>query len=99
MIRKFTFGKTTLIWYTDIPSPEVMFVLIDAIEVARMEMDLLREDILYFYMIELLRNPEDVKSLTGKMLHHQLRNFHQHNKNQEKMKHLRRLNSTQTTKY
>mgnify|MGYP000131326496 CR=1 FL=1 len=27
---------------------------------------------LYFYMIELLRNPEDLKTLTGSMLEHRL---------------------------
>ena len=27
---------------------------------------------LYFYMIELLRNPEDLKALTGSMLEHRL---------------------------
>lgn len=75
VIRKFTFGKTTEVWYEEMPNPEVMFVLIDAIEMARMQKDFLKEDILYFSMVELLRNPEDLKLLTGSMLKYRLKIF------------------------
>lgn len=72
VIRKFTFGKTTEIWYEEMPKPEVLFVLIDAIEMSRTQKDFLKEDILYYFMVELLRNPEDLKLLTGSMLAHRL---------------------------
>jgi hypothetical protein len=76
VIRKITFGKTTEVWYGEMPSPETLFVLIDAIEMARMQKDFLKEDILYFFMVELLRNPEDLKLLTGSMLKYRLELFH-----------------------
>jgi Piezo non-specific cation channel, R-Ras-binding domain len=63
------------VWYEEMPNPEVMFVLIDAIEMARMQKDFLKEDILYFSMVELLRNPEDLKLLTGSMLKYRLKIF------------------------
>lgn len=72
VIRKLTFGKTTNIWYQEMPKPEVLFILIDAIEMARIQKDFLKEDILYFYMVELMRNPEDLKLLTGSMLQHRI---------------------------
>lgn len=73
MVRKKTFGQTTKIWYEEMPSPEFMLTLIDAIEMARLQKDLLKEDMLYFYMIELLRNPEDLKKMTGSMLEDRLK--------------------------
>lgn len=76
VIRKITFGKTTEVWYQEMPSPEVMLILIDAIEMARMQKDFLKEDILYYFMVELLRNPEDLKLLTGSMLKYRLELFH-----------------------
>lgn len=72
ILRDNLFNQYTNIWYQEVPQPEVMFILIDAIEMARFQKDFLKEDILYYFMIELLRNPEDLKSLTGSMLQHRL---------------------------
>lgn len=52
-----------------------MFILIDAIHMARLQKDFLKEDMLYYFMMELLRNPEDLKNLTGSMLEHRLHMF------------------------
>lgn len=42
VIRANFFDKTTDIWYEEVPKPEVMFILIDAIEMARFQMDFLK---------------------------------------------------------
>ena len=42
MIRANVFNKTTNIWYEEVPKPEVMFILIDAIEMARLQHDFLK---------------------------------------------------------
>lgn len=63
-----TFGRTTEIWYKEVPKPELIMILIDSIEMAQLQEDLLKEDILFNYLIELLRNPEDLKISTGSIL-------------------------------
>lgn len=68
------------------PRPEVLFVLIDAIDMARMQMDYLKEDILYYYLVQLLRNPEDLHELTGSMLKHRLKVFHRQELEESKKK-------------
>ena len=72
IIRRFTFGRTTEIWYQEVPKPEIIMILIDAIEMAQLQEDLLKEDILFNYLIELLRNPEDLKTSTGSLLERRL---------------------------
>lgn len=42
MVRANVFNKTTNIWYEEVPKPEVMFILIDAIEMARLQHDFLK---------------------------------------------------------
>lgn len=42
MIRVNLFDKTTDIWYEEVPKPEVMFILIDGIEMARFQHDFLK---------------------------------------------------------
>lgn len=53
----------------------MMLILIDAVEMAQFQGDLLKEDILYNYIVQLLRNPDDLKNMTGDMLKHRL-NLH-----------------------
>lgn len=88
VIRPSLFNKTTDIWYEEVPKPEVMFILIDAIEMARFQNDFLKEDMLYYFMIELLRNPEDLKNLTGSMYDYRLEMYFNQQKedNDNKMK-------------
>jgi hypothetical protein len=42
MVRANIFDKTTNIWYEEVPKPEVMFILIDAIQMARFQHDFLK---------------------------------------------------------
>lgn len=42
IVRANVFDKTTNIWYEEVPKPEVMFILIDAIEMARLQHDFLK---------------------------------------------------------
>ena len=78
VIRNNVFDRTTDIWYEEVPRPEVMFIIIDGIEMARFQGDFLKEDLLFFFMLELLRNPEDLRSMTGSMFEHR---FTQHRLN------------------
>jgi hypothetical protein len=42
VLRPSLFNKTTNIWYDEVPKPEVLFILLDAIEMARYQQDYLK---------------------------------------------------------
>lgn len=64
LIRKTIFGKTPFIWNTNIPDPDRLLVILDAIEYARFERDLVKEELLFFILMDILRNPELLRSMT-----------------------------------
>jgi hypothetical protein len=54
-----------LINLTEMPHPDNLIRICEAIIVARVERDLIREEILYFELIDLIRSPEIVKLISG----------------------------------
>ncbi len=50
---------------TEMPHPDNLIRICEAIIVARVERDLIREEILYFELIDLIRSPEIVKLISG----------------------------------
>lgn len=54
-----------MIWYTQIPEPEKIICILDAVRYAQYEGDFLREELLFFKLIDILRNPENVRTMTG----------------------------------
>ena len=56
----------------DIPYPDNLIRMCEAIIVARVEKDLVREEMLYFELIDLLRSPEMVKHITGDYVDHRI---------------------------
>jgi hypothetical protein len=63
-------GSIELIPLMDIPYPDNLIRMCEAIIVARVEKDLDREEMLYFELIDLLRSPELVKHITGDYVDH-----------------------------
>jgi hypothetical protein len=63
-LRSLFFGQTPKIWYTNIPSPDKIIVILDALEYARLEGDLVREEMLYFAIVDIMRNPEQFRAIT-----------------------------------
>jgi len=64
-LRKTFFDRQSMIWYTDIPEPEKLICLLDAIRYAQYEGDYLREELLFYKLVDILRNPESVRQMTG----------------------------------
>lgn len=59
------FNRQAMIWYTQIPEPEKIICILDAVRYAQYEGDYLREELLFFKLIDILRNPENVRTMTG----------------------------------
>jgi Piezo non-specific cation channel, R-Ras-binding domain len=72
VIKNFFFGNSINMWYNELPKPELVYIIIDAINFSRIERDFLKEDLMYFFMIELMRSPEEILKVTGKMKEHNL---------------------------
>lgn len=71
-VRKFFFGKTTMIWYNEMAAPDALLLFQDGIDMSRIEGDLIREDLLHYHLVDLVRNPETMVSLGGSMLKRRL---------------------------
>ena len=64
ILRKLFFGHTPMIWNKNIPNPDRIIVLLDAIEYARFEGDLVREELLFFTLMDIMRNIELLRGMT-----------------------------------
>lgn len=65
LVRMSISGTIELIGLMDIPIPDNLLRICEAIVVARVEKDLVREEMLYFELIDLIRSPEIVRRITG----------------------------------
>ncbi|CAG9318174.1 PIEZO2_4 [Blepharisma stoltei] len=59
-------GGSTGVLLTDMPDPEPLINLCSGVYLSRMTGDLLREEELYYELIDILRSPEVTKMLTGR---------------------------------
>jgi piezo-type mechanosensitive ion channel component 1/2 len=66
-------GSVHNIIYSDIPHPDPLLVLCNAIFIARLSRELQREEQLFWTVIDLLRSPDTLKALTGDYLDARLR--------------------------
>lgn len=58
-------GSIELIPLMDMPNPDNLLRICEAMIVARVEKDLKREEMLYFELIDLIRSAEILKHITG----------------------------------
>ena len=72
LIRGLFFDKHSVNWFTQIPDPDKMMCLLDAINYAQFEGDHLRysptdlrEELLFFMLLDIMRNPESLKDISG----------------------------------
>ena len=77
LIKQIFFDKHALTWYTHIPEPEKLLCLLDAIRYAQFEEDHIREELLYFLLIDIMRNPETLKMISGSVVQSQLKDYHE----------------------
>lgn len=68
ILRQMMFNQTVQIWHTDIPRPDVVLLLIDSINYARYENDLVKEELLFLMLMDIMRNPEMLRGITDSVL-------------------------------
>ncbi|EAR86334.2 transmembrane protein, putative (macronuclear) [Tetrahymena thermophila SB210] len=65
LIKSVFSGDIQLLMFTDQPHSDKLIKICDAIAYSRTERDLIKENLLYWELIDLMRSPEVVKMLTG----------------------------------
>jgi hypothetical protein len=65
LIRSLFFDKHSLTWFTTLPDPDKLLCLLDAIRYAQLEEDHLREELLFYMLIDIMRNPESLREISG----------------------------------
>lgn len=83
VIRGVFTGQTSKIWATDVPKAEQIIRICEGVTAARIEGDNLREEILYWELIDIMRSPEMIKLITRNYLEHKKKIEKVHAKNQE----------------
>lgn len=68
ILRRVMFNQTVQIWHTEIPRPDVILLMIDGINYARFEGDLIKEEMLFLMMMDIMRNPELLREITDSVL-------------------------------
>mmetsp|Transcript_10701 Transcript_10701/g.20818 ORF Transcript_10701/g.20818 Transcript_10701/m.20818 type:complete len:2184 (+) Transcript_10701:50-6601(+) len=66
LLRTVTSGSASNIIMTDMPRPDQLISMCEAIYIARMTGDIMKEEKLYYELISILRSPEILKLITGK---------------------------------
>lgn len=62
------FGQTVKIWQKEIPRSDVILIIIDAINYSRYEGDMIKEELLFHLLIDIMRNPEVLREITDSVL-------------------------------
>lgn len=73
LIRSSFTNQSLKLWLTDVASAEQMIRICEGITAARIDGDLMKEEKLYWELIDLMRSPEMVKSITKSNLEHKLK--------------------------
>ncbi len=63
-IRSFIAEEAQRVIYTEMPRPQKLLNLCEGIKVARLKKDLVREEQLYYVLIDLMRSPDMLKMIT-----------------------------------
>jgi hypothetical protein len=66
LLRTVTSGSASNIIMTDMPRPDQLIAMCEAIYIARMTGEIFQEQKLYYELINILRSPEILKLITGK---------------------------------
>ncbi len=67
-VRSIISGEAERVIYTEMPRPHKLLIMCEGIKISRYKKDLVREDRLYYVLIDLLRSPEMLKMITKSSL-------------------------------
>lgn len=68
LIRPLLAGKTTKLRLEELPRSEILTIFTDAMKYARLERDLVKEDLLFARMIDIMRDPDMVQHVSDRVL-------------------------------
>jgi piezo-type mechanosensitive ion channel component 1/2 len=64
VIRSIISGEETRIILTEMPEPESLMTLCEGIKISRYRRDFVKEEYLFYVLIDLMRSPEIIKIIT-----------------------------------
>ncbi len=67
-VRSIISGEAERVIYSEMPRPHKLLIMCEGIKISRYKKDLVREDRLYYVLIDLLRSPEMLKMITKSSL-------------------------------
>ena len=70
VIRGVFTGQTAKIWITDVAKAEQIIRICEGVTAARIEGDTVREEVLYWELLDIMRSPEMIKLITDNNLEH-----------------------------
>lgn len=82
IIRGIFTGQTSKIWATDVPKAEQIIRICEGVTAARIDGDTLREEVLYWELIDIMRSPEMIRLITTNYLEHKKKIEKVHAKNE-----------------
>lgn len=68
LIRPLLSGKTTKLRLAELPRTEIMMIMLDAMTYARLEGDLVKEQLLFCRMIDIMRDPDMIQHVSDRTL-------------------------------
>jgi hypothetical protein len=68
LIRGFISGEETRIILTEMPDPDALITLCEGTKISRYRRDFIKEEYLYYVLIDLMRSPEIIKIITKSCL-------------------------------
>lgn len=81
MVRPLLANKTTQLRTSELPRNKVILIILDAIRYARLEDDLVKEQLLFCRLIDIMRDPEMVQQVTDNSLRYREENIYKRFKN------------------
>lgn len=67
-VRSIISGEAERVIYTEMPRPHKLLIMCEGIKISRYKKDLVREDRLYYVLLDLLRSPEMLRMITKSSL-------------------------------
>lgn len=73
VLRGMFFDNMQKVWYKRMPYAEILIIVVDAMAYARNEGDLVKEELLWYFLLDVWRNPEKLKDLTDDYVNNRLK--------------------------
>lgn len=76
MVRPLLANQTTKLRYQELPRNKVILIILDAMRYARLEDDLVKEQLLFCRLLDIMRDPEMVQQVTDNAVRYREENIY-----------------------